>query len=178
MLKPIPLGRDMRRPAATTGDVRLLNLKPVLGVATDGCVLASAAAVCGFYGIGGVTQRGLAERCGVAWPPLGGMHIATMAKALQHYGLDARLVSGLSVGMIHTSIMAGHVILGGHAVDLAKLTGHAVVICGWFALPGQPVKVAVADPNIAFPLLVDAATMVGSARSAILLRGRQRGGLA
>lgn len=175
MLKPIPLCRDLSRSSTTGGDIRLLDLKPVLIVATDGCVLASAASVCAFYGIGGVTQRGLAEICGVAFPPLGGMHIAAMAKALQHYGLEAQVVGSMSVEMIRTSILAGHPILGGHAVDVAKGTGHAVVICGWFALPGRQSLVAVADPNIAFPMLVDVATMAGSARSAILLRGRKRG---
>lgn len=175
MLKPIPLGRDVSRPSTTGGDIRLLDLKPVLGVATDGCVLASAAMCLGYYGIAGVTQRGLAEICGVAFPPLGGMQIATMAKALQHYGLDAQVVGSVSIEMIRTSIMAGHPILGGHAVDVQKGTGHAVVICGWFALPGRSTLVAVADPNIAFPMLVDVATMAGSARSAILLRGRKRG---
>ena len=179
MLKPIPLARDLvrdqPRPATTGGDIRLLDLKPILGVAADGCVLASAARVCGVYGIAGVTQRGLAATCGVAFPPLGGMHIPTMAKALQHYGLDAQTVGGVSVEMIRASIMAGHPILGGHAVDAAKGTGHAVVICGWFSLPGRPAMVAVADPNIAFPMLVDVATMAGSASSAILLRGRRTG---
>lgn len=183
MLKPIPLAREvtrelarnLARPTTTGGDIRLLDLQPILGVATDGCVLASAAMVCAYYGIAGVTQRGLAETCGVAFPPLGGMHIATMAKALQHTGLDARLVGSVSVEMIRTSIMAGHPILGGHAVDVQKGTGHAVVICGWFVLPGRPAMVAVADPNSAYPMLVEVATMVGSARSAILLRGRARG---
>jgi Peptidase_C39 like family len=174
MLKAIPLGRDVSRRPATGGDIRLLDLKPVLGVATDGCVLASAAMVCGFYGIAGVTQRGLAATCGVAFPPLGGVQLATMGKALQHYGLDAHVVGSMSVEMIRTSILAGHPILGGHAVEPQKTTGHAVVICGWFALPGRPALVAVADPNIAFPMLVDGATMAGSARNAILLRGRKQ----
>ncbi len=179
MLKPIPLARDLvryqPRPATTCGDIRLLDLKPILGVATDGCVLASAAMVLGFYGIAGVTQRGLAATCGVPFPPIGGVQIATVAKALQHYGLDARTVGGVSAEMIRTSILAGHPILGGHAVDAANGTGHAVVICGWFALRGRSAMVAVADPNIGFHMLVDAATMTASARSAILLRGRRTG---
>jgi Papain-like cysteine protease AvrRpt2 len=175
MLRPIPLAPDLTRPVAAGHDVRLLDVRPIGGVAIDGCVLASAAMVCAYYGIAGVSQRGLARTCGVAFPPVGGMHIATMAQALRSHGVAARVVQHLSAGMIRSSIMAGHPILGGHAVDRAVETGHAVVICGWFAWPGKPALVAVADPNIGFRMLVEAATMVGSARSAILLRHDVRG---
>ena len=171
MIAPVPLPAHGQRPASSDS-VRLLDVTPVLGVAADGCVITCGVMVAAFYGVAGLTQRNLAERCGVAWPPRGGLRLTVLATALQHYGIHSQLIGGLSLATIEDAMVRGAPIIGGHAVTPDNVLGHAVVICGLIRPTGQGAQVVVADPNIKFRLLVDVATMVASARNSLLLQGR------
>lgn len=172
-IDPLPLTQSAPRRAVPATEVVLLDIAPILGVAEGGCALACGVVVCAFHRIAGVTQRGLAEACGVPFPPREGMQLRALAKGLALHGVASRPVGQVSVEMLRTAILSGTPVIGGHAVDAGKSTGHAVVISGWIALPGRPPLVAVCDPNFSFPLLIEATTMAASARSALLIAGRR-----
>ncbi len=157
---------------SATGHVVWHPVVPHLGVATDGCVLAAGVMACGYYGVAGVTQRGLAARLGVPFPPVGGIALEVLLRGLLAHGLRARLEHRVSAGLIRATIGSGHILIGGQRVDRDKRLGHAVVLAGLMEDGGGAGHVIVLDPNLAFPVLVGVRQMVDSAFGAIVCGGR------
>lgn len=147
-------------------------VEALMGVATDGCVLAAGVMACSAYGIAGVTQRAFAARLNVPFPPLGGIALDVLLRGLLAYGMKARMERRVSAALIRATIGNGDILIGAQHVDRGKRLGHAVVIAGIIERRAGETHVILLDPNLRFPVLVGIETIVASACGAIVCGGR------